>query len=153
MAGCRPEHLPYVIAAVQCLTDPRMHLRIKAMSTGPDAPLILVNGPGRGEVGINSGACALGPGAPSFANSVIGRALRTLHMNIGYTYATVSDLDTIGSPAKYSFCFGENEARKPLGSLPRGAWVRIDRHDCYRALCGWMTDGVRLQECGPRVTV
>src|SRR3990170_6605165 len=76
MAGCRPEHLPVLLAAVEAVADPRFLLIIAAMSTGPHAPLILVNGPIVRQLGINSGGCALGPGAPSFPNVVIGRALR-----------------------------------------------------------------------------
>jgi hypothetical protein len=113
MAGCRPEHLPVVIAATQCLAEPRMMLRIMAMSTGPHAPLIVVNGPIARELKINAGVCALGPGAPSYANTVIGRALRLVMMNVGHTYAGVSDMDTVGSPTKYSMCVAENEAVSP----------------------------------------
>lgn len=113
MAGCRPEHLPVLIAALQCLAEPAMHLRNKAMSTGPHAPLVWVNGPIRARIGLNSGMCALGPGAPSFANTVIGRALRLSMMNLGHCYPGVSDMDTIGSPAKYGMCVGENEERNP----------------------------------------
>ncbi|MBI2872433.1 MAG: hypothetical protein HYY00_04495 [Chloroflexi bacterium] len=113
MAGCRPDHLPVVIAAVQCLADPKMYLRNKAMSTGPHAPLILVNGPIASRLNINSGCCALGPGSVSYANSVIGRALRLVMMNVGHTYPAVSDMDTIGSPTKYSMCFAENVEGSP----------------------------------------
>jgi len=113
MAGCRPEHLPILLTAVKCLADPRIYLRNKAMSTGPHAPLVLVNGPIARKVGLNSGVCALGPGAPSYANTVIGRALRLVMMNIGHTYPGVSDMDTIGSPTKYSLCVAENESASP----------------------------------------
>jgi hypothetical protein len=113
MAGCRPEHLPVVLAAVQCLAEPKIYLRNKAMSTGPHAPLLWVNGPIRRRIGLNSGVCALGPGACSFANTVIGRAVRLCMMNIGHTYPGVSDMDTIGSPLKYSACVAENEEASP----------------------------------------
>ncbi len=113
MAGCRPEHLPVLITAVQCISEPQIYLRNKAMSTGPHAPLILVNGPIARELGINSGVCALGPGSISYANSVIGRALRLIMMNVGFTYPGVSDMDTIGSPIKYSLCVAENEGESP----------------------------------------
>ena len=113
MAGCRPEHLPVVVAATECIAEPRMMLRIMAMSTGPHAPLIVVNGPIARELGINAGVCALGPGAPSYANTVIGRALRLVMMNVGHTYPAVSDMDTVGSPTKYSMCVAENEAESP----------------------------------------
>jgi hypothetical protein len=113
MAGCQPKHLPIVIAAVECMVDYHMDLREKAISTGPAAPMIMVNGPARQLAGLNSGICMLGPGAPSRSNTVIGRALRLCMMNIGHTYPAVSDMDTIGSPNKYSMCLAENEERSP----------------------------------------
>jgi hypothetical protein len=113
MAGCLPEHLPVVIAAIECLADPRIMLRQMSMSTGPMAPLLWVNGPIAKRIGMNSGICALGPGAPSYVNSVIGRAVHLCMMNIGLTYPGVSDMDTIGSPAKWSMCVAENEDASP----------------------------------------
>jgi hypothetical protein len=113
MAGCRREHLPLLIAAVRCLAEPKMYLRNKAMSTGPHAPLVLVNGPRGRAAGLHGGMCALGPGAPSAANTTLGRAVRLTMMNVGHTYVGVSDMDTIGSPLKYSCCCAENEAESP----------------------------------------
>ena len=113
MAGGRPEHRPMLIAAVRCLAEPKMYLRNKAMSTGPHAPLVLVNGPKARAAGLNAGLCALGPGAPSASNTALGRALRLIMMNVGHTYVGVSDMDTIGSPLKYSLCCAENEAQSP----------------------------------------
>src|SRR5262245_12587439 len=113
MAGCRAAHLPIIIAAIQCLAEPKMILRMLAMSTGPHAPLILVNGPEARRVGLNSGCCALGPGAPSWVNTVIGRAVRLCMMNIGHTYPGVADMDTVGSPTKYSLCVAEREEASP----------------------------------------
>jgi hypothetical protein len=113
MAGCRPEQLRFLIAAVRCLAAPKMYLRNKAMSTGPHAPLVLVNGPQGRAVGFNAGMCALGPGAPSAANTTLGRAVRLAMMNAGHTRVGVSDMDTIGSPLKYSLCCAENEAESP----------------------------------------
>jgi hypothetical protein len=113
MAGCAPEHLPLLIAAVRCLAEPKMYIRNKAMSTGPHAPLVLVNGPQGRRAGLNAGMCALGPGAPSAANTVLGRAVRLTMMNVGHTYVGVSDMDTIGSPLKYSLCCAENERESP----------------------------------------
>jgi len=113
MAGCSPEHMPLLLAAVRALAEPKMYIRNKAMSTGPHAPLVLVNGPRGRDAGLNSGMCALGPGAPSAKNSVLGRALRLVMMNVGHTYVGVSDMDTIGSPLKYSLCCAENEKESP----------------------------------------
>ena len=113
MAGCAPAHLPLLIAAVRCLAEPKMYIRNKAMSTGPHAPLVLVNGPKGRAAGLHGGMCALGPGAPSVANTVLGRAVRLAMMNVGHTYVGSSDMDTIGSPLKYSLCCAENERESP----------------------------------------
>ncbi|MBI2909072.1 MAG: hypothetical protein HYX92_15620 [Chloroflexi bacterium] len=117
MAGCQPEHLPVVIAAVEAMSEPDFCLTTVAQSTGPQTPLLVVNGPIRKELGINSGCCALGPGAPSWVNTVIGRAIRLVMMNIGHTYPGLTDMDTIGSPNKYSMCMGENEEANPWEPL------------------------------------
>src|SRR3989442_6869425 len=55
MAGCGPQHPPLPIAAVRCLAEPKMYIRNKAMSTGPHAPLVLVNGPKGRAASLNSG--------------------------------------------------------------------------------------------------
>ncbi|MBI2909493.1 MAG: hypothetical protein HYX92_17750 [Chloroflexi bacterium] len=113
MAGCRPEHLPVVIAALEAMSEPKFDLTRIAQSTGAHTPLLLINGPIRKELGINSGRCALGPGAPSRVNTVIGRAIRLCMMNLGHAYPGVMDMDTIGSANKYSMCMGENEEENP----------------------------------------
>ncbi|MBI2910286.1 MAG: hypothetical protein HYX92_21800 [Chloroflexi bacterium] len=117
MAGCRPEHLPVVIAAVEAVSEPQFNLPMISQSTGPHAPLLVINGPIRKELGINCGGCALGPGAPSRVNTAIGRALRLIMMNVGQAYPNVMDMDVIGSPNKYSMCVGENEESNPWGPL------------------------------------
>jgi hypothetical protein len=113
MAGCQPEHLPVVITALKCLADPAMLVRNFAMSTAPHAPLVLINGPIAKKLGINAKSCALGPGSISYANTVIGRSIRLIMMNIGHSYPGVGDMDTIGSPTKYSMCLAENEDENP----------------------------------------
>src|SRR4029077_4051585 len=45
MAGCLPEHLPVVIAAVEACTAPEFTLYGIQATTNPAAPLVLVNGP------------------------------------------------------------------------------------------------------------
>jgi len=113
MAGCVPEHLPVLLAAVEAIAEPKFFLRLAAMSTGPHAPLILVNGPIVARLGINAGAGALGPSAKNRPNVVIGRALRLVYMNVGQAYSGVMDMDTIGSANKFSLCVGENEGATP----------------------------------------
>lgn len=113
MAGCRPETMPVIMAMVECILDPSIGLRTWAMSTGPQAPLVLVSGPIADEIGMNRGICALGPGSISAVNVAIGRALRLIMMNVGLSYPGITDMDTIGTPMKFSACVAENEEATP----------------------------------------
>ncbi|WP_433377923.1 UGSC family (seleno)protein [Streptosporangium sp. CA-115845] len=113
MAGCRPEAMPVVLAMMECILDPSIGLRTWAMSTGPQAPLVLVSGPIADQIGMNRGICALGPGSISAVNVAIGRALRLIMMNVGLSYPGITDMDTIGTPMKFSACVAENEERTP----------------------------------------
>ena len=114
MAGCKPEHLPVVIAACRALAqmDP-FAARGLLMSTSAGAPLILVNGPVAHEVGLNSKRAALGPGKISRVNVVVGRAFTLTLKNGGHWYPGVLDMDTIGTPRKFSLCVSENEDDTP----------------------------------------
>lgn len=114
MAGCKPEQLPVVLAATEAIAEPGYCLRASAMSTGPHAPLIVVNGPLAQRIGMNSGRGALGPSRQSVVNIAIGRALRLVMVNCGYAYLGLFDLDTIGAPRKFSFCLAENEVASPF---------------------------------------
>lgn len=116
MAGCRPEAMPVVMAMMDCVLDPSIGLRTWAMSTGPQAPVVLVSGAIAEEIGMNNGICALGPGSISQVNIAIGRTLRLVMMNVGLSYPGISDMDTIGTPMKFSACVAENEERTPWDS-------------------------------------
>ena len=108
MAGCAPEHLPVVIAAVEaaCTDEFNMHgVLATTMSVGP---VLVVNGPIAQRIGMNSGLNALGQG--NRANSTIGRALQLVVRNVGGGRPGGVDRATFGSPAKVGFCFAEDEA-------------------------------------------
>lgn len=113
MAGCKPETMPIIMAMMDCVLEPSIGLRTWAMSTGPQAPVVMVSGPMADEIGMNRGICALGPGSISQVNVSIGRALRLIMMNVGLSYPGISDMDTIGTPMKFSCCVAENEAKTP----------------------------------------
>jgi hypothetical protein len=113
MAGCAPEAMPVILALVECILEPSIGLRTWAMSTGPQAPVVLVSGPIADQIGMNHGICALGPGSISQVNVALGRALRLIMMNVGLSYPGVSDMDTIGTPMKFSCCVAENEEKTP----------------------------------------
>jgi len=116
MAGCAPSHLQVLIAAVEAiLQTPQSVFPVRGitMSTNPTTMMMVVNGPILHELEINTGRCTLGPGKPARVNTVLGRALRLILMNVGHCYPGSGDMDTIGSPTKYSMCVGENEEQNP----------------------------------------
>jgi len=111
MAGCRPEYMPVIIAAVEGLTDPSYPLEFMQVTTNPMTPFLLVNGPVRKELEINSGTGCLGPGWR--ANSTIGRAIRLIMNNAGGALPGIYSKVSFGSPLRYSYICGENEEENP----------------------------------------
>jgi hypothetical protein len=111
MAGCRPDYAPVVRAAMVALCDPRFNLNGVQATTHMAAPLLVVNGPVRGAIGMNAGCNVFGSG--NRANGTIGRAVRLVLLTVGG--ATPGDLDksTLGHPGKYSYCIAENEEQSP----------------------------------------
>lgn len=111
MAGCRPEQVPVVVAATRAMCDPRFNLKALQSTTHPCTVMCLVGGPICDEIDINASYNAMGQGQR--ANAVIGRAIRLVLTNIGGAAPGVLDRSTMGSPAKYSFCFAENAEANP----------------------------------------
>ncbi len=74
MAGCLPEHMPVVVAALEGIADPRWGYHGPATSTGSAAVLIIVNGPIAKRLDFNSGDNLFAPGWRS--NATVGRAVR-----------------------------------------------------------------------------
>lgn len=126
MAGCLPEYFPLVIAAVKGILAPGFNLDGVQTTTGNVAPMIIVNGPCRLKLEINCGANVLGSGWR--ANATIGRALRLIMTNIGGAVPGEFDKSTLGQPAKYTFCYGENEEQSPWEPLhvERGFGATVD---------------------------
>jgi hypothetical protein len=115
MAGCLPAYFAIVIAAVKGVLKRGFNLDGVQTTTGNVAPVIVVNGPCRKNLEINCGANVLGQGWR--ANATIGRALRLIMTNIGGAVPGLFDKSTVGQPAKYTFCFGENEEESPWEPL------------------------------------
>ena len=116
MAGCLPDYMPLVVAAVKAVIDPRFDLTEMQATTHCTAPLIIVNGPARHNCGpVSSGFGALGPGHR--ANASIGRALRLCMTNIGGARPGESDMALLGHPGKFTFCIAEDEENSPLTPL------------------------------------
>ena len=115
MAGCKPEYLPVVLAAVEasCIEAFCMHGLLA--TTWFSSPVVIVNGPIAKKIGMNSGGNALGQG--NRANATIGRALQLVIRNVGGGRPGGIDRATLGNPGKYTFCFAEDEEGSPWEPL------------------------------------
>jgi hypothetical protein len=114
LAGCLPAELPVVVAAVRATLDPGFNLLGISTTTGAPAVAVLVHGPLADRLGMTSGAGGLGTG--NRANACVGRAVSLALAGIGGATAGITDMATIGSPAKYTCCTAE-AARGPFPSL------------------------------------
>lgn len=115
MAGCRPEYLPVVLAAVEAVCTDAFNMHGLLATTMGAGPVLVVNGPIRREIGMNSGINALGPGHR--ANATIGRALQLVVRNVGGGRPGEVDRATFGNPGKLSFCIAEDEEGSPFTPL------------------------------------
>src|SRR5712664_2381395 len=111
MAGCRPEYLPVVLAAVEAVCDDAFDLHGVSATTNAPAPLVIVNGPLRGELEVNCGAGVFGSGWR--ANATIGRALRLVCVNVGGARPGEVSMSTLAHPGRYTYCIAENEDASP----------------------------------------
>ena len=114
-AGCLPEYMPVVAAAIEAITADEFSLHGISVSTMGAAILIIVNGPIAERLGMNSGTSVFGPG--NRANATIGRAVRLIVMNVLGTRAGHLDKATLGHPGKYSWCMAEAEQKSPWEPL------------------------------------
>jgi hypothetical protein len=88
MAGCRPEHLPVVLAIAEsgCPTG----------TTNFPSQGVCLSGPIVKELQMNVGVGVTGPGSP--ANSPIGRAYQLMAINLGGAVPGVNRMGCMGSP-------------------------------------------------------
>ena len=115
MAGCRPEFMPVVIAAVQAITEPAFGLVGVSGTTDAVGLLLIVNGPIRKSLSVNCGVGLFGPGWR--ANATIGRAVHLVWMNIGGARPGVISMPTFAQPGRYTYCIGEYEEENPWPPL------------------------------------
>ena len=107
MAGCKPEYLPVVLAAVEAVLDEPFAMHGVLATTMYVGPVLVVNGPVRQRIGMNALGNALGQG--NRANATIGRAVQLVIRNVGGGRPREVDRATLGNPGKYTYCFAEDE--------------------------------------------
>jgi len=115
MAGCKPEYLPVVIAAMEAVAMPEFNAHGIMSTTWGATPVIVVNGPIRERIGLNMGMMALGYGHR--ANATIGRAVKLTLRNVGGAKPGDIERSTLGSIGKFTTCFAEFEERSPWEPL------------------------------------
>ena len=126
MAGCRPEYLPVVIGATECLLEERFNLILLQATTSAGAPFILVNGPYAQSIGLSGGMGCFGPGYR--ANATIGRALRLMMLNLGGGIPGITALSGFGGPWRYTYCVAENEEESPWPSYSQSRGYGADEN-------------------------
>jgi len=102
MSGARPEYFPVILAVAS------MKQSSIAPSTTAFGNMLLVNGPVRKELKMNSGIGAFSP--INQANSVIGRAWTLMSINWGCAQVKRTMWSSQGAPELYNnMCVAENE--------------------------------------------
>jgi len=115
MAGCKPEYLPVVIAAIEAACTDEFNIHGVMATTMGATPVMVVNGPIRHRIGMNDSLGALGTG--NRANATIGRAVRLAIRNIGGARPGDTERSTLSNPMKFTMCFAEREERSPWEPL------------------------------------
>lgn len=132
MAGCPPDVLPVVAAAVRAITRPEINLQGVQATTHPVAPLVIVHGDATERMGFNAGIGAFGPG--NRANATVGRALRFVLLHVGGARPGAGDASTQGQPSKYTYCIAEHAAASPWPAYHRSRGV--DAPSAVTVACG-----------------
>jgi hypothetical protein len=107
MAGCRRDYMPVVVAAVRAHLHEKGNCHSTTGTLSGAAQAVIVNGPARVSLDVNCTAGCFGPGWR--ANATIGRALRLVIRNVCRSIPNFLDRGSFSTPARYSFCFGEDE--------------------------------------------
>jgi peroxiredoxin len=115
MAGCEPAMMRVLIPLVRAVCDERFNIHGVQATTHFAAPLVIVNGPIRRDLGFACGSNVFSNVAR--ANSTLGRALQLILTNLGGAKPGEIDMSTLGNPGKFSYCIAENEEESPWEPL------------------------------------
>ena len=111
MAGCKPEMMRVLVPLVRAVCDEKFNAHGVQATTHFAAPLVLINGPVRSELGFWSKQNVFSNVAR--ANSSLGRALQLILLNIGGGRPDGIDMSAQGNAGKFSQCIAENEEENP----------------------------------------
>ena len=139
MAGCKPEYMPVVLAAMRATLVDEFALHGVLATTMFVGPVFVVNGPVRGRIGMNALGNALGQG--NRANATIGRAVQLVVRNVGGGLPQGVDRSCLGNPGKYTYCFAEDEEGSCWESLAEERGFSPDQ-STVTAFAGYGLQGV-----------
>lgn len=111
MAGCEPGMMRVLLPLLRAACDERFNLHGVQATTHFAAPLVMINGPVRQELGFWSKQNVFSNVAR--ANSSLGRAFQLILLNIGGGRPDGIDMSALGNTGKFSFCIAENEEENP----------------------------------------
>jgi len=115
MAGCLPEYVPVVLAALDAMLQESFNLNGVQTTTHCCWPLVIASGPIVERLGFNTRDAALAGCAR--ANATIGRAVRLILWNLGGGYPGDPCKTTLGHPGYYSYCIAEDPTTNPWAPL------------------------------------
>ncbi|HLJ90845.1 MAG TPA: TlpA disulfide reductase family protein [Candidatus Angelobacter sp.] len=115
MAGCPPEMMRVLLPLVRAVCDEKFNIHGVQATTHFAAPLVIINGPVRQQLGFWSRQNTFSNVAR--ANSTLGRALQLILLNVGGARPDGIDMSTLGNPGKFSYCIAENEEENPWEPL------------------------------------
>ena len=115
MAGAKPEYFQLILAVIEATHGPQFSMHGATATTAGLSPAVIVNGPIRERIGMNSGLNALGQG--NRANSTIGRALRLVVRNVGGAKPGEVEQAIQGGGHKWTLSFAEREEYSPWEPL------------------------------------
>ncbi len=130
MAGAKPEYFPTILAVASQASS-------FGNSTSSMTNMIVVNGPIRQQLGMNSGVAVMGP--YSEANSVIGRTFTLAGKLLGDVRLDAGAYSSLGSALQYNnVCLAENEEELPQGWEPLSVELGYKRTDNVVSIgVGW----------------
>jgi len=132
MAGCKPETMPLLIAAVEAIADNEYNLS-NIGSTWGVLPFLLIGGPAIKSMGIENGAHLISQGE----NPAIGRAFGLIIKNIAGYKMGRNYMGTFGYPL--NFTIAENDDENPWA--PYRVEHGFAKTDSTVTACGTVTWG------------